>query len=100
MARRFKITEEQYRKALDEGITLQADPSTTGGDEIRAIQNTRKKAQDANVDLSKATIQIPGKANESRIVSKSALKENRMSELKRNSKVYSVSDFISKLNKK
>jgi hypothetical protein len=102
MGRRIKITEEQYHFLVNEGITLQADPSTTGGDEVKAINNTRDKAKAAGVDLKKATITVPGSkpgAMESKIINRDSIQESRLNELKKNSKVYSVDDFIKKVTK-
>lgn len=97
MGRRVKITEEQYRMAMNEGVKLQADPSTTGGDEAKAIKDTRDQAVAAGVKLDNATIELPAKKKgfgESSIIKKDTIKESHLRELKKNSKVYSVDDFL------
>lgn len=102
MGRRIKITEEQYKMAVNEGIKLQADPSTTGGDEVKAIDNTRKQALAAGVKLQNATIELPAKKKgfgESKIINRDSVTENHLHELKKNSKVYSIDDFIKKVTK-
>jgi len=102
MGRRIKITEEQYYFLVNEDIKLQADPSTTGGDEKKAIDDTRDKAKAAGVDLRKAEITVPGSkpgAMESKIINRDSIQESRLNELKKNSKVYSVDDFIKKVTK-
>ena len=102
MARKFKITEEQYRMAMNEGLKLQADPSTTGGDEAQAIKNTRDQAVASGVKLDNATIELPAKKKgfgESTIINKGEIKENHLRELKKNSKVYSLDEFIKKVTK-
>lgn len=96
MNRKIKISEEQYKKMVDEGITLNADVSATNGNVSQAVDNTRKAAQESGVDLSKATIQVPGKTNENNVISMKQLKENRLRVLKQNSMYYSFKDFIKK----
>lgn len=96
MGRIFKITEEQYRKALSEGINITADPSSTNGDIKRAYDNARKQIQDSGADMNDATISIPAQ-NESRIITKKELMEARINKLKRNSDYYTTADFLKKL---
>lgn len=104
MARKYRITEEQYNQALAEGLTLNADPSSTGGDVNKAIQDTQQNAQKQGVDLSKTTISIPGNtgtgaASESRILSVKQIREAKLRRLKEGSKVYTARDFIKMLKK-
>lgn len=104
MGRKFRITEDQYNYALQEGLTLNADPSTTGGDVNKAIQDTQQSAQKQGVDLSKTTISIPGNtgtgsANESKIITMRELKENKLREIKKGSKVYTAKEFMKMLKK-
>ena len=92
MARKFKITEEQYNTALSEGITLTADLAAAGGDANKAIENTKQQAQKDGVDISNATIQVP--ANEGRLITKKQITESRLKKLKENSDLYSVRNFM------
>lgn len=59
--KKIKITEEQYKQALDEGITLNADVSAANGDIKQAVEKTKMNAQKNGVDLNNATIQIQQK---------------------------------------
>ena len=97
MGRKFKITEEQYNKCLAEGITLNADVDAAGGDIKKAVDNTKQEAQKNGIDLNKATIQIPGnETNESKLITKQTLIENRLKVLKEHSTLYRFEDFIKK----
>jgi mannitol-specific phosphotransferase system IIBC component len=98
MGRKFKISEEQYNKALSEGVTLTADVDACNGDVNQAVQKTRQKAKESGVDLSQATISVPGQSsNESKLITKKELKENRLKVLKANSRLFSVRDFVKKI---
>ena len=77
MGKKFKITEEQYNKCLAEDITLNADVDAAGGDVKKAIDTTKQEAQKNGVDMTKATIQVPGKSvAEGRIITKKELMAN------------------------
>ena len=52
MGRNFKISEDQYRKALSEGITLNADVEACNGDVKQAIDKTKQNAKNNGIDLS------------------------------------------------
>lgn len=95
--KKIKITEEQKQYAIKEGLTLTADVDAAGGDVKKAVDNTKKQAQDSGVDPKKTTIQIPPEANEGKFISKKAMTENRLKRLKRNSDFYSLKEFVNRL---
>lgn len=98
MGRSLKISEAQYKKALSEGITLNADVDACNGDVKQAIDKTKQNAKNNGVDLSNANIQIPAQSqNEGKIITKKQLQENRLRVLKENSELYSLNDFLNKL---
>ena len=109
--KRFKITEEQY-KAFNESIRLDEVEKTQNGikaqipvtgkntEETNKAINAAKKIGDttgveASVVPEKTT--STGMLNCSRIITKKQIKENILGKLKKNSKVYSASDFLKKL---
>lgn len=99
MGKRFKISKEQYEHALSEGITLNADVDACNGDVNQAVQKTKQNAKESGVDLSQATINVPAQSsNESKLITKKQLQENRLKVLKSNSKLFSVRDFVKKIN--
>lgn len=97
MGRKIKISKKQYEQALSEGITLTADVDACNGDVKQAVDKTRQNAKQNGVDLSDANISIPAQSNESRIITKKELQENRLKVLKANSKLFSVKDFVNKI---
>lgn len=98
MSKKFKISEEQYKKALSEGITLNADVDACNGDVKQAIDKTKQDAKNNGVDLSNANIQVPAQSQyENKIITKKQLVENRLKVLKENSELYSLNDFLNKL---
>lgn len=101
MARKFVISEEQYNMALKEGVTLNADVAAAGGDVKRAVDTTKQEALKNGVKMDDATISIKAaETNESIFVKKSKLQESRLKALKRNSEIYTVRDFMKKLDNK
>lgn len=101
MARKFVISEEQYNMALKEGVTLNADVAAAGGDVKRAVDTTKKEALKNGVKMDDATISIKAaETNEGILVKKSKLQESRLKALKRNSEIYTVRDFMRKLDSK
>lgn len=101
MARKFVISEEQYNMALKEGVTLNADVAAAGGDVKRAVDTTKKEALKNGVKMDDATISIKAaETNEGILVKKSKLQESRLKALKRNSEIYTVRDFMKKLDSK
>ena len=101
MARKFVISEEQYNMALKEGVTLNADVAAAGGDVKRAVDTTKKEALKNGIKMDDATISIKAaETNEGILVKKSKLQESRLKALKRNSEIYTVRDFMRKLDNK
>lgn len=99
MRRKFKISEEQYKMALSEGVTINADVDACNGDVKQAVDNAKQDAKKTGLDLNKANIQLPAKdTNEGRIITKKELVENRLRVLRANSKLYSVKDIYYKKN--
>lgn len=112
MARTFKITEEQYRMAMNEGVTLDV-AQRPGETQSTAAKRTIEDAQKSGLNVQKtgATLKVnPMKSTgitqttttttESKVVKKDKLGESKLNELKRNSKLYSVSDFMNIVTKK
>lgn len=97
--RKIKITEEQRQYALSEGITLNADIDAAGGDVKKAVDTAKQQAQKSGVDIKKATIQIPP-SNESKVITKKQMMENRLKKFKQNSDYYQVNEFVKRLGKK
>lgn len=98
--KKIRITEEQRQYAIKEGLTLTADVDAAGGDVKKAVDNTKKQAQNSGVDPKKTTIQIPPEANEGKFISKKTMIENRLKKLKRNSDFYSLKEFVNRLGSK
>ena len=87
--------------ALKEGVTLNADVAAAGGDVKRAVDTTKKEALKNGIKMDDATISIKAaETNEGILVKKSKLQESRLKALKRNSEIYTVRDFMRKLDSK
>lgn len=129
MGRKIRITEKQYKTFLKEGIlpnsnqefTVQAnvpsgtDPKKAVTDTQNAITSTvgstngkkfKVVANDPNSPntqiVSKNTTNTNGTTtpvSEGKLITKKQLQENRLKELKKNSEVYTVKDFIKKFDK-
>ena len=95
MGKKFKITEEQYKQLMESSdvLKLTADTEATNGNVSKAASDTINNAIDNGVDPKKTDILITT-PNESRVVTKKELYENRLKLLKRNSKLYTVKDFF------
>jgi hypothetical protein len=114
MARLFKLTEEQYKTALKEGLIDNGSNTTETGktkltvpvektntkpiersyaDAVNTVKANNLKPKDVNFVIDDKT------KNESYIISKKELSENRQKALKRNSTTYTVSDFLNQINK-
>lgn len=107
MARTFKITEEQYRTAITEGVELTVTPKA-GESDPEAFKRTAMDAQNSGLNM-KGGVTLKKDADksgmisqttESKVVSRDKMNESRLNELKRNSKVYSVADFMNIVTKK
>lgn len=110
MAKTFKITEEQYRAAMNEGIKVDVTPQP-GETPSSAFKRTADEVQKSGMNMQKngATLKMnPVKTNtmsttmqttESKVVKKDKINEGKLNELKKNSKVYSVDDFMKIISK-
>lgn len=96
--------------AMNEGLQLDVTPKA-GESASSAFGRTAKEAQDTGMNLTKdgATLKMdPVKAGgtmqiqttESKVIKKNKMDESRMKELKKNSKLYSVSDFMNIVTQK
>lgn len=117
MGRKFCITEEQYKRLMKEGkFTVQAknygnnDPTKnvekTQQELNKVIPNADKNFQVAANNPKSPDTQIVSKntssqtdnttVSEGKLITKKQLQENRLKEMKKNSEVYTVKDFIKK----
>lgn len=99
MGKNIKITEEQYKQIVKEGVVLKANVQGTNGDVTQAINNTKSEAQKNGVNLKDATIEIDGKDinNESVLLTKKQLVEMQLKKMKKNSRTLKVSEFMEKI---
>lgn len=117
MGRKIRITEEQYKKFLKEvddktqvmsqgndsnSIKKASDNAVKNGlpkekFEVVAplVNNNNQTAQLSTNDKNNAKIVV----SEGKLITKKQLQENRLKELKKNSEVYTVKDFIKKFDK-
>ena len=100
--KRFKITEEQYKAALKEGVTLKADVQAANGDVKKAIDTSKQQALKSGVNLNDATIEIDAKdTNESKLISIGELKRKYIIENKKaNSELMNFAEVIKRYNLK
>lgn len=102
MKRNFKITESQYNAALQEGVTLAADVNAANGDINKAVRDTKQQAIKSGVNVKDATISLNANdVDENKILT---IKDMKLSYLhedkKRNSTLFTISNFIKKYNLK
>lgn len=97
MGRKFCITEEQYNMALREGVTIAAD--TNNGIE-KGVKDAANQAKEKGLKPTDYNVSVSGMSanniTESKFITKKQLQENRLKEMKKNSEVYTVKDFINK----
>ena len=97
MGRKFCITEEQYNMALREGVTIAAD--TNNGIE-NGVKDAANQAKEKGLKPTDYDISVSGMSansiTEGKFITKKQLQENRLKEMKKNSEVYTVKDFINK----
>ena len=93
--RTVKITEEQYKTAIDEGVTITADTKAFNGDVGQAAAAAKNDAEKSGVNLKDVKIEVPC-ATEAKVASKDNLSEDTLKKLIKNSELYSVSDFLKK----
>lgn len=111
MAKTFKITEEQYRIAMNEGVTLDVSQQQ-GETQSMAAKRTLDDAQKGGLNIQKTgatlrvnptnktgVVQTTTTTTESKVVKKDKINEGKLNELKKNSKVYSVDDFMKIISK-
>ena len=106
-------------------INVEADPKQFNNDASKAIQGTQQAIKDTGADVTKynvnvsgdkvgsnvklgndteivskdSTTKVNGDVAESKLISKKELRESRLDALKKNSKMYSVKDFMKNINK-
>ena len=113
MARKFFISEDQYNILMSEGIvpntkgqTVIEVPTSNGGEldanktkeTVEKLENDiGKKIVDTNVVL-KPEKSENNNIQESKIITKAQMIENRLKNLKKNSKTYTLKEFMSKLS--
>ena len=118
MARKFRITEEQYKMALKEGVAINKTQVLAAGNNSSDIETARKTAQENGLPKENFEVVAPLEKNnqapqlsttdkqnanvvisENKLITKKQLQENRLKALKKNSELYTVKDFINKFNK-
>lgn len=95
--RKLKITEEQYQKAIAEGIQLYANVDAENGNVAQAVDKTRQDAQRSGLDPKEVDVVIP---SESKVIGANQLMEARRRYLEKNSTLYSAEDFFKTIRKK
>lgn len=99
----FVLTEEQYNRAIAEGIVSNGPKTKTvvdgnGSPNVgAAVNNAVKNTKDDTIEVT--NFGNNGNSNstslyESRLISKKELKENRLKKLRENSKIISVKDIF------
>lgn len=108
MAKKFKITETQYKQMLDEGVAViqgSVNPSTGRADTQATSDNLTK----SGIDPKKVKVEFQGTAmsggdttgatvTEHRLVTKKELQSNRLRYLKENSEILPFNQFIKNLH--
>lgn len=106
----FILTEEQYKKAIKEGVLPQGQPTTktvvdgngnsnVGPEVNNAVKNTNADTievtnfgKSSNTNSTNSTNSNP--LAESRLITKKELKENRLKKLRENSEIISVKEIF------
>ncbi len=96
MARKIRITEEQYNMILREGVTVNADLDSSNNDPKQAFDKAKGEAEKQGLKSGEFNIQFSN-VQEEKFVTKKQLQESRLKALKKNSRLYSVKDFIKKI---
>lgn len=97
MARRICITEDQYNMALREGITINADLKANNNDPKKAFDTAKTEAEKQGLK-GKYNVQITN-IGEGKLIKKSQLEENRLKNLKKNSEMFTLKEFMNSLKK-
>ena len=119
MARKFVISEEQYNMALKEGVTINKTQVLAPGNDSSDIEKARNNAQENGLPKENFEVVAPLEKNnqspqlsttdkqnanvvisENKLITKKQLQENRLKALKKNSEIYTVRDFMKKLDSK
>lgn len=99
MGRKFKVTEEQYKAAINEvqgtGIDVQVDAAKAKVDPGAAVKDKQQEIKNAGIEKQVDNIKVPVTEKKT-IKNKSGLTEDTLKKLINNSKVYSVRDFLNK----
>lgn len=112
MARKFRITEEQYKMALKEGVAINKTQVLAAGNNSSDIEKARNTAQENGLPKENFEVVAPLEKNnqspqlsttdkqnanvvisENKLITKKQLQENRLKELKKNSEVFTLKDF-------
>lgn len=106
MAKKFKITESQYKQMLGEGVAIQAQTNSQGtvdGDSLKkTAQEVKSDPNIKNTPIEVDPNKVAGAGNSSmfehRLITKKELQTNRLRYLKENSEVLSLNNFMKKLH--
>lgn len=107
MAKKFKITETQYKQMIDEGVAPTINlPLKNGNIDTSATENIKSQFNGKNYTFtakpedvgSSSTTTTPATTNESRIITKKQLQANRLRYLKENSDILSFNNFMKQLH--
>jgi len=112
MARKFRITEEQYKMALKEGVAINKTQVLAAGNNSSDIEKARNTAQENGLPKENFEVVAPLEKNnqspqlsttdkqnanvvisENKLITKKQLQENRLKALKKNSEVFTLKDF-------
>ena len=115
MGKTFKLTEEQYRKAIDEGVLGNGSSLTSTGKQKLTVpvDKTQSTTLDKSFQEAQQTVKDNGlhpkdvnfvvndktKQQESYVISRSDLSERRRKIIEQNTKSYSVEEFLNMINK-
>lgn len=116
MGRVFKLTEEQYRKALEEQVVDSVGNISTSGKpkQVIPVEKTNTNSLDNSFKTAQSKLKNPrdpdtqfvivdktnnGLNTESYVISRSELSEQRRKIIEENTKMYSVDEFLNMINK-
>ena len=95
MGKVFKITEEQYKRALEEGINIGGGDGTVDVKSNDSQSTTyTANSSDPNNPLTLTVDNQNSSTNESRLITKKQFLEDRRKRLKESSEVISVSSLL------
>lgn len=115
MAKKIKLSEEQYRMAVEEGVIDSMGNVSTSGKpkQIIPVEKTNTGSLDNNFKNAKNKLKNPNDpdtqfvivdktqnamATESYVISKKDLAEHRLKALKEHSDMYTLENFMRKIN--